>query len=89
MSRRFSDFVMVFSFFNSNYCSGSFSKSVNTMHGPVHSYKTVPLTLSPWFSCSATSLLLKPEDTPASVGAEEDDIVEVFGQQEGGADAAL
>jgi hypothetical protein len=33
--------------------------------------------------------LLKPEDTPASVGAEEDDIVEVFGQQEGGANAAL
>jgi hypothetical protein len=78
---------MVFSFFNSNNCSGSFSKSVNTMHGPVHSYKTVPL--SPWFSCSATSLLLKPEDTPASVGAEEDDIVEVFGHQEGGANAAL
>jgi hypothetical protein len=87
MSRRFSDFLMVFSFFNSNNCYGSFSKSVNTMQGPIHSYETVPLNT--WFSCSATSLLLKPEDTPASVGAEEDDIVEVFGHQEGGVNAAL
>jgi len=57
------------------------------MQGPIHTHKTVPLSY--WTSSYATPLLLKPEDTPASVGAEDDDIVEVFGQQEGGVNAAL